>query len=49
LYKQTVQAIRFALEAGLHSIFWIGAVTMLVSFLIILAIPEIPLDDGGVE
>jgi hypothetical protein len=44
LFEQTVQAIRSALEAGLHVIFLIGAVTMLVSFLLILTIPEISLD-----
>lgn len=44
LVEQTVQAIRSALEAGLHVIFLIGAVTMLVSFLLILTIPEISLD-----
>jgi MFS family permease len=44
LFAQTVQAIRSALEAGLHTLFWIGAITMLLSFLLILAIPEISLD-----
>ena len=44
LYDQTVQAIRSSLEAGLQMVFLIGAVTMLVSFLLILTIPEIPLD-----
>jgi hypothetical protein len=43
-FDQTVQAIRSALEAGLHTIFWIGAITMLISFLLILAIPEVSLD-----
>ena len=44
LFGQTVQAIRSALQAGLHVIFLIGAVTMLISFLFILIIPEISLE-----
>jgi len=47
LFKQTVQAIRSALEAGLHVIFLIGAITMLISFLLILTIPEISMDDDA--
>jgi len=43
-FEQMVQAIRSALEAGLHVIFLVGAITMLISFLLILAIPEISLD-----
>jgi MFS family permease len=46
LFEKTVLAVRSALENGLHTIFWIGAITMLLSFLIILAIKEIPLEDG---
>jgi MFS family permease len=44
LYPQTVHAIRTSMEAGLRSVFWICAITMLVSFLIILTLPEISLD-----
>jgi hypothetical protein len=44
LFDQTVQAIRTSLEASLRSIFIIGAITMLLSFLLILTVPEIPLD-----
>jgi MFS family permease len=44
LFEETVQAIRDALEAGLKTIFLIGAVTMLVSFLLVIAIPEISMD-----
>ena len=44
LFEQTVQAIRSALGAGLHVIFLIGAITMLISFVLILTIPEISLD-----
>ncbi len=46
LFKQTVQAIRISMLAGLRSVFWIGAITMLISFFIILTLPEISLDAG---
>jgi hypothetical protein len=39
LFQQSVQAIRHSLEAGLRSIFVIGAIMMLLSFLIICTIP----------
>ena len=48
LFQQTVQAIRDSLESGLRVVFLIGAITMLISFLLILTIPEISLD-GEVE
>jgi MFS family permease len=41
LLEQTVRAIRSALEEGLRAVFWIGAATMAISFLLILTIPEI--------
>jgi MFS family permease len=44
LFEQTIQAIRQSLEAGLRGIFLIGAITMLVSFVLILFMPEIDLD-----
>ena len=44
LFDQTVQAIRTSLEAALRSVFLVGAVTMLLSFLLILTVPEIPID-----
>jgi MFS family permease len=44
LYQQTVQAIRISMEAGLRSVFWIAAIAMLLSFLLILTVPEISLD-----
>jgi MFS family permease len=43
LFPKTVQAIRTSMHAGLQSVFWIGALTMLMSFLIILTLPEISL------
>ena len=42
--EQTVSAIRQSLEAGLRITFLIGALTMLMTFLIILTIPEISID-----
>jgi hypothetical protein len=44
LFDKTVQAIRSSLEAALRSVFLVGAVTMLLSFLLILTVPEIPID-----
>ena len=43
LFHQTVDAIRTSMVAGLRSVFWIGAILMLISFLIIITIPEIPI------
>jgi drug/metabolite transporter (DMT)-like permease len=39
LFQQTVDAIRYSLEAGLRRIFGIGAIMMLLSFLIISTVP----------
>jgi MFS family permease len=44
LFKQTVQAIRTSMEAGLRSVFLIGAITMLISFLLIATVPEVSMD-----
>jgi len=44
LFRQTVEAIRTAMEAGIKSVFLLGAVTMLISFLLILAVPEVSMD-----
>ncbi len=44
LFEKTVQAIRGSLEASLKLVFLIGAVTSLVSFLLILIIPEVAID-----
>jgi len=43
-FDQTVRAIRGALESSLKRLFLIGAVTMLLSFLFILTIPEVSMD-----
>jgi MFS family permease len=39
LFQQTVDAIRYSLEAGLRRIFGIGAIMMFLSFLIISTVP----------
>jgi MFS family permease len=44
LFKETVEAIRTSLQAGLRIVFLLGAVTMLLSFLLILTVPEISMD-----
>jgi len=44
LFRQTVEAIRTSMEAGLRGVFLLGAVTMLISFLLILTVPEISMD-----
>ena len=49
LFKQTVQAIRTSMQAGLRTVFLISAITMLISFLIILTLPEISLDPATQE
>jgi MFS family permease len=44
LFIQTVDAIRTSMQAGLRSVFLLGAATMLVSFLLILTVPEVSMD-----
>ena len=44
LFRQTVEAIRASMEAGLRAVFLLGAVTMLISFLLILTVPEVSMD-----
>jgi MFS family permease len=45
LFRQTVEAIRVSLESALRSVFWIGAIMMLLSFFIICTVPEISFDN----
>jgi hypothetical protein len=47
LFDQGIRAIRDSLEIGLRWIFVIGALTMLISFILILTIPENTLDEKG--
>jgi MFS family permease len=47
LYAQTTQAIRTSLESGLREVFLIGAIAMLISFLLILTIPDRSLRDAS--
>jgi hypothetical protein len=44
LFDKTVQAIRSSLEARLRYVFLIGAVTALVSFLLIIVISEVSIE-----
>lgn len=43
LFGPTLDAMRGALEAGLRSVFWIGAIATLLAFLLITTIPEVPI------
>jgi MFS family permease len=49
LLDQVIQAIRTSLETGLREIFIIGAISMFLSLLLILTIPEIKLDNQTME
>jgi MFS family permease len=44
LFSETVQAIRRSLEASLKMVFLISAITTLASWLLILTIPEVPIE-----
>jgi hypothetical protein len=44
MFEQTVEAIRKSTEAGLKNVFLLGAITMLLSFLLILTVPEVSMD-----
>jgi MFS family permease len=44
LFSQTVDAIRISMESGVKSVFFFGAAAMLISFLLILTVPEVSMD-----
>ena len=44
LFPATLDAIRNSLASSLRSVFWVGAVTMLLAFLIICTLPEVSID-----
>ena len=44
LFKETVRAIRSSFEASLKMVFLIAAITTLASWMLILTIPEVPID-----
>jgi MFS family permease len=44
LFEQTVKAIGSSMEAGVRSVFLLGAIAMLISFLLILTVPEVSMD-----
>jgi MFS family permease len=43
-FQRTIQAIRSSMEFGLRMVFWIGAGTMFLAFLLSLCIPEVSID-----
>jgi MFS family permease len=49
LFQKTVDAIRASMEASLRSVFWLGALTTLLAFLLIITIPEVPIGEGQPE
>jgi MFS family permease len=49
LFDKTVQAIRTSLETAIRSVFWIGAVTMLLAFFIISTIPKRTMEGPSAE
>jgi MFS family permease len=44
MFSQAVGAIRSSLEAGVRAVFLLGAASMLISFLLILTVPEVSID-----
>ncbi len=44
LFESTLQAVRGSMEAGLRSVFILGAIGMLISFLLVVTIPEVSMD-----
>ncbi len=44
MFSQAVGAIRNSLEAGVRAVFLLGAAMMLISFLLILTVPEVSID-----
>jgi hypothetical protein len=49
LFEKTLGAIRTSMAAGLRSVFWISAITMLLAFLVISTIPQTSLEKSGEE
>ncbi len=41
LFQKAVEAIRTSMEAGLRNVFWVGAIAMLLAFLLISTVPEL--------
>ncbi len=44
LYPQTLDAIRISMQAAVRSVFVLGAIAMVLSFLLILTVPEVSMD-----
>lgn len=47
LFHKTVDAVRNAMESSLRRVFLLGAIAMLLAFLLITTIPEIPIGSGA--
>lgn len=43
LFQPTIEAIRKAMSISIKHVFWFGAITTLLSFLLIITIPEVPI------
>ncbi len=43
LFQPTVEAIQKSMSASIKKVFWFGAITTLLSFLLIITIPEVPI------
>ncbi len=44
LFQKTLEAIRTSMQAGVRNVFVLGAVAMVLSFLLILTVPEVSMD-----
>ena len=49
ILERTIDAIRAAMEAGLRAVFMIGAITMILTFLIICLLPSLSIDTPPAE
>jgi MFS family permease len=47
LFNQTVAAIRASLQKGVRNVFLLGALAMLISFLLIITVPEVSIDEAA--
>lgn len=47
LFHKTVDAIRNAMESSLRRVFLFGAIAILLAFLLIFTLPEVPIGSGA--
>lgn len=43
LFQPTIEAIRKSMSASIKNVFWFGAIATLLSFLLIITVPEVPI------